>query len=64
MDKVNIREKLSLFDEMWVPKVVGEINDSYVKVVKAKGEYNWHFHECIIVHTEITEQEYKLELIK
>ena len=27
------------------PKVVGDINDSYVKLVKLKGEFVWHQHE-------------------
>lgn len=34
MDKVNIIEKLSLFNEYWSPKIVGELNNSYVKVAK------------------------------
>jgi mannose-6-phosphate isomerase-like protein (cupin superfamily) len=45
MDKVNITEKLSLFREHWSPKIVGELNDSYVKLVKFKGEFVWHHHE-------------------
>ncbi len=45
MDKVNITEKLSLFREHWSPKIVGELNDSYVKLVKFKGEFIWHHHE-------------------
>lgn len=45
-DKVNLAEKLSLFEEHWSPKVVGELNDSYVKLVKVKGEFVWHHHEA------------------
>lgn len=45
MDKVNIVNKLSLFNEYWNPKIVGELNDSYVKVAKLKGEFLWHSHE-------------------
>jgi mannose-6-phosphate isomerase-like protein (cupin superfamily) len=45
MDKVNLAEKLSLFSEHWSPKIVGELNDSYVKLVKFKGEFVWHHHE-------------------
>ena len=45
MDKVNLSEKLASFDELWVPKVVGELNGQYVKVVKFEGEYVWHQHE-------------------
>ena len=45
MEKVNFAEKLGLFKEYWSPKVVGELNDSYVKVAKLKGEFVWHKHE-------------------
>ncbi len=45
MEKVNITDKLSLFQEYWSPKIVGELNDSHVKLVKLKGEFVWHYHE-------------------
>lgn len=45
MEKVNIKEKFSLFNDYWNPKIAGEINDSYVKFVKLKGEFVWHQHE-------------------
>lgn len=45
MDKVNLIQKLSLFNEQWSPKIVGELNESYVKVAKLKGEFVWHHHE-------------------
>nr|WP_042334341.1 cupin domain-containing protein [Desulfosporosinus meridiei] len=45
MDKVDISEKMSLFNEYWSPKIVGELNNSYVKVAKLKGEFIWHSHE-------------------
>ncbi|UCE61421.1 MAG: cupin domain-containing protein [Phycisphaerales bacterium] len=43
-NKVNLPEKLASFDETWSPKVVGELNGQYVKVVKFVGEYVWHQH--------------------
>lgn len=43
--KINVEEKFSLFNEHWKPKIVGEINESYVKLVKLKGEFVWHHHE-------------------
>ena len=46
MDKVNLREKFSQFSDYWSPKIVGELNDSYVKTVKLKGEFVWHHHEA------------------
>lgn len=42
---VNMREKLSRFSEYWDPKIIGEINDTYVKLVKFHGEFVWHHHE-------------------
>ena len=45
MDKVNLVQKFSMFQDYWSPKIVGELNDSYVKLVKIKGEFVWHHHE-------------------
>ena len=45
MNKVNIDEKLSLFSEHWDPKIVGELNGQYVKLVKFKDEFVWHKHD-------------------
>jgi mannose-6-phosphate isomerase-like protein (cupin superfamily) len=46
MDKVNINDKLALFDEYWKPKIVGELNGQMVKLVKFKDEFVWHHHEA------------------
>ncbi|WP_409179185.1 cupin domain-containing protein [Brevibacillus fortis] len=45
MEKVNLAEKFTLFHEYWNPKIAGEMNDSYVKLAKLKGEFVWHQHE-------------------
>ena len=45
MDKVNIKDKLSTFQALWKPKIVGELNGQYVKLVKFKGEFVWHQHD-------------------
>lgn len=45
MTKVNIGEKLSLFSELWSPKIVGELNGQYVKLVKFQGPFVWHHHD-------------------
>jgi mannose-6-phosphate isomerase-like protein (cupin superfamily) len=45
MRSVNLAAKFRLFDECWSPKIVGELNDAYVKLVKLKGEFVWHHHE-------------------
>lgn len=45
MEKVNISEKFALFAEHWSPKILGRVNDFYVKAVKFQGEFVWHKHE-------------------
>ena len=45
METINLEEKLSQFSEHWSPKIVGEINDAYVKLVKFRGEFVWHHHD-------------------
>ncbi len=41
---INIADKFSLFHEHWQPKIVGDLNDSYVKLAKLHGEFVWHHH--------------------
>ena len=43
--KVNLAETFARFAEHWKPKIVGEVNDSLVKLVKFKGEFVWHHHD-------------------
>jgi mannose-6-phosphate isomerase-like protein (cupin superfamily) len=43
-DKVNLAAKLAGFDEPFSPKIVGELNDYKLELVKAKGEFVWHSH--------------------
>lgn len=45
MEKVNLREKLSLFTEHWSPKIAGELNGQQVKLVKFLGPFDWHHHD-------------------
>jgi mannose-6-phosphate isomerase-like protein (cupin superfamily) len=42
--KISLEEKLSTFDETWVPKIAAELNGQLVKVAKLLGEYVWHAH--------------------
>ena len=46
MEKVNLREKFSLFTDHWKPKVVGELNGQQVKLVKFAGPFIWHHHDA------------------
>ena len=42
---INLAEKFGLFDEHWQPRIVGELNQSYIKLAKLKGEFVWHQHD-------------------
>jgi mannose-6-phosphate isomerase-like protein (cupin superfamily) len=44
-EKVSLAQKFSLFSDHWSPKIAGELNDSYVKLVKFQGEFVWHHHQ-------------------
>ena len=45
MEKVSLKEKFEKFSDHWSPKIVGELNDAYVKLAKFKGEFVWHKHD-------------------
>jgi mannose-6-phosphate isomerase-like protein (cupin superfamily) len=45
MDKINLGQKLDMIHDFWKPRIAGELNDSYVKLVKLNGEFMWHHHE-------------------
>jgi mannose-6-phosphate isomerase-like protein (cupin superfamily) len=44
-DVVNLAEKFSRFSDHWSPRIAGELNENYIKLVKVKGEFVWHQHE-------------------
>ena len=46
VEKINLTQKFSLFKEYWSPKIVGELNDSYIKLAKLKGGFDWHHHDA------------------
>ena len=45
MNVINIAEKFSQIQEYYRPRIAGELNDAYLKLVKLKGEFVWHQHE-------------------
>jgi mannose-6-phosphate isomerase-like protein (cupin superfamily) len=45
MRTVNLLKEFELVDDYWSPRVVGEVNDQYVKVAKLKGTFTWHKHD-------------------
>lgn len=45
MEKVNLSEKFMSFNDLWDPRIAGELNGQQVKLAKLKGEFVWHSHE-------------------
>jgi mannose-6-phosphate isomerase-like protein (cupin superfamily) len=41
---INVREKLGKFSEHWSPKIIAQMNDYHLKIVKVQGEFIWHAH--------------------
>ena len=44
VEKVNLADKLAQFSDHWNPRIVGEVNDMHVKLVKMSGAFDWHHH--------------------
>lgn len=45
MQVVNLAEKFAAFQDRFSPKIVGELNNFQVKLVKIQGEFMWHHHD-------------------
>lgn len=45
INKINLDEKFSLFNEHWNPKIATQLNGQQVKLVKMLGEFTWHKHD-------------------
>ncbi|MGN7471694.1 mannose-6-phosphate isomerase [Brevibacillus sp. SAFN-007a] len=41
MEKINIAQQLSMLQESWHSMIVGELNDSTIKLEQLSGEYPW-----------------------
>lgn len=46
IEVIDLARKFSLFSEHWQPKIVGELNDGYIKLARLHGEFIWHQHEA------------------
>jgi quercetin dioxygenase-like cupin family protein len=42
---ISLELACSTLTELWSPRVVGQVNNQYIKVVKVQGEFPWHHHE-------------------
>ena len=63
MEKVNLREKFSLFSEHWKPKIVGDLNGQQVKLVKFAGPFVWHRHEAEDELFLVVEGRFRMEFL-
>lgn len=45
LEKVNLAEAFSRFQDFWSPKVAGELNGQQVKLAKLHGPFDWHHHD-------------------
>lgn len=41
---INFQDKLHLFSEQWMPKIIAQLNDYHLKLVKIQGQFVWHSH--------------------
>jgi mannose-6-phosphate isomerase-like protein (cupin superfamily) len=41
---VNLNEKLALFSDHWAPKIIAQMNNYHIKLVKVQGDFVWHSH--------------------
>ena len=46
MHTINLAERFAKFSDYYSPKVVGQLNDFHVKLVKLKGDFMWHHHDA------------------
>ena len=44
LERIDLSEKLSGFEERWSPRIVAELNGQHVKLAKLEGEFVWHSH--------------------
>ena len=45
IEAANLEAQFDQVTDYWSPKIVGAINNQYVKIAKLKGEFVWHDHE-------------------
>lgn len=41
---INFAEKLGQIHEQWQPRVLAELNDYQIKIVRIEGDFIWHDH--------------------
>ncbi|HXC96888.1 MAG TPA: cupin domain-containing protein [Edaphobacter sp.] len=44
-EPISLELACSALNELWSPRVIGQVNNQYIKVAKVLGEFPWHSHE-------------------
>jgi len=44
MSKVNLTDKFAQISDHWQPRLAGRVNDTDIRLVKIKGDFDWHSH--------------------
>lgn len=45
LKKVNFEDKFKLFSQQWSPKIIAQLNDYHLKLVRVEGDFTWHDHK-------------------
>jgi quercetin dioxygenase-like cupin family protein len=43
---ISLERACSALTELWSPRVLGQVNDQFIKVARVQGEFPWHAHAC------------------
>jgi mannose-6-phosphate isomerase-like protein (cupin superfamily) len=62
IQKIIIKEKFTLFDEQWSPKIIAQLNDYHFKIAKIEGEFVWHSHAETDEVFIVIDGEFKMQL--
>ena len=67
-DRISLTEKFATFTDHWSPKIAGELNGQYVKLVKFLGPFTWHHHdhedELFLVHRGSFRMEFRDRVVE
>ncbi|GAA4498434.1 cupin domain-containing protein [Hymenobacter ginsengisoli] len=41
---ITLTDKFAQFEDLWNPRIIGELNDQHIKIARVDGEFIWHSH--------------------
>ena len=42
---ISPKKAAAALTELWSPRVIGEVDDAYIKVARVQGSLAWHSHD-------------------